>query len=721
MPHRYLWAVGPGKLDSLDKRYSWQHQRVVLDTQPGLPPMSPEPVPPHVWPYLMLAPHGLHVPQPYALLNGGTEQELLLLDAAAITAPLGQQDKPQLLPSLVDSWPSVSPLRQLNWLWQLAGLWSDFVEHRVASSLLISERLRVNGSIVRLLDLAVDTNPLQLKNLGTSWQSLVSQAHASIRDFLGSLCTQLIQGEIAAPEVLVSCLDQAIAEISSGYQVDCQLSVMTHQGPSRKRNEDACYPTSGATQTHTAGPKQKSGSQSPLLLLVCDGIGGHEGGDVASQLAISSIHQELMPLMEWLSDQPAHDPATITLAIEQAVYAANDQISLHNDQGARQARDRMGTTVVLALVFGLHIYIAHVGDSRAYRISANNCRQITFDDDVAAREVRLGYGFYADIVNRPGTGALIQALGMGHSTALHVVVQRLVLDEDIALLLCSDGLSDYDRIEQFWQTQLLPVATGHAKPATAVADLVQLANTYNGHDNVTVGVVAGRIQSVKPPIVSAPSPIESAASIPALTKTRVATSTAQIPVAVQESPSPAKKRGGGFWLFFIGLITALGTATVLTMLFVNESPIALKSPPLPEAAPDSEIVGISDGETAPPSLVPGNFLQLSQPLTLLTLPQTDGDDNELGQLPEGTVVQVLTRQDTAGDQSRWVKLKTCDLSLDSQAGGLPAAGQEPLTPSSTDVTSSELTSLLSGIEGWVLESELASISRAAEGLTCSSE
>ncbi|MEM7795415.1 MAG: serine/threonine protein phosphatase, partial [Cyanobacteria bacterium P01_C01_bin.118] len=110
LPHRYLWVAGQSQLDiqQLGQRYVWQSQRVVLDTDPGTPPASPEPVPSHIWPYLMLAPHGLHVPQPYAFIE---DQGLLLLDTAAIAASPGEI-RPTLLPSLVDAWPKASPLRQ---------------------------------------------------------------------------------------------------------------------------------------------------------------------------------------------------------------------------------------------------------------------------------------------------------------------------------------------------------------------------------------------------------------------------------------------------------------------------------------------------------------------------------------------------------------------------------------------------------------------------------
>lgn len=737
LPHRYLWAVGQQELTSeqLGKRYVWQHQRIVLDTEPGNPPPSPEPMPHHIWPYLILAPHGLHVPQPYALLaKGPGHDELLLLDSAAIAVTPGERI-PKLLPSLETEWPHVSPLRQLNWLWQIATLWPDFTEQQVASSLLLSTHIRVHGSLVRLLELSKDSQPVTLRELGAFWQTLIPHAQPSIHDFFERLCTQLLKGEITNPEVLSSCLDEAIGTAVSGYQVDCGLSVQTDRGPSRKRNEDACYPDSGNTQTHAVGPKANRRHRTPLLLLVCDGIGGHEGGDVASRLAIATIKQELTSLLEWLTDDPLHDPGTITLAIEQAICAANDNISQHNDQGQRQARDRMGTTLVMALIVGVHIYIAHVGDSRAYRISTNSCSQITFDDDVAAREVRLGYSFYADVVNRPGTGALIQALGMGSSSALHVVVQRLILDEDIVLLLCSDGLSDYDRVEQSWKSELLPILTRKLKTTKAVTSLVQLANTYNGHDNITVGVVAGHIQSLKPTKIPLPLPDHASVTVAPKPFEKPSATSHQPTVVIRDAPSVQKSNSP--WSLLLGLSGLLGAVTALTMVFFREEPVA--SPPstapiLPESIQDqlgqnAGSVGIDDNERATPSLSPRSYLQLDRPVSLLAVPQIDGnDDNKLKQLPDGAIVQVITRQDLAADQSRWVKLKVCAVTtIDQPNEQTTTEASEQIinelnqsTPDST-VTSPEATSLISGSEGWVLEAQLAPIVRAAEVLNCPSE
>ncbi|MGD1951257.1 MAG: protein phosphatase 2C domain-containing protein [Leptolyngbyaceae cyanobacterium] len=724
LPHRYLWVVGQKpKAAKLDKRYVWQQQKIVLDTEPGVPPISPDPLPHYIWPYLMLASHGLHVPQPYALLNNGTKHEILLLDTAAIAIEPGDT-APKLLPTLTEVWPKASPLRQLNWLWQIANLWSDFVEHQVASSLLLSESLRVHGSLVRLLELVADAQPPTLSDLGAFWQTLLPKAQPPIREFLEGLCTQLIQGDIRSADILSNSLDRAIATLADGYQVRYDLSVVTDQGPSRKRNEDACYPASGTSQTHSVGAKANARNRPPLLLLVCDGIGGHEGGDVASQLAIATIQQQLAPLLDQLTNQPAHDPAVVTLAIQKAVYGANDRISQHNDQGHRQARDRMGTTLVMALVIGIHMYVAHIGDSRAYRISSNSCRQVTFDDDVAAREVRLGYGFYADLVNRPGTGALIQALGMGHSSALHVVVQRLVLDEDIVLLLCSDGLSDYDRVEQYWPTHLLPILPSKLKPITAVKNLVQLANTYNGHDNVTVGVIAGRVQELKPPSVPVFSPAQLASHSTAL-HTQVADTPSQPASETMLVPEPVSKRTSP-WPVLLGLVGILGTVTALTMVFFRNPPTALapdSDPSIPETIQDrisqnTETVDITDDALSTPLLAPGNYIQLNQPVSLLTAPQVTGSDvSPLGQVPIGTTAQILTRQEPAADQSRWVKLKICEASPSETAS--PNTGfPDNLDPT---VTTSESLPLTSGTEGWVLEATLAEVALAVEQPACQPE
>ena len=136
--------------------------------------------------------------------------------------------------------------------------------------------------------------------------------------------------------------------------------------------------------------------------------------------------------------------------------------------------------------------MVHVGDSRLYCVTKDNLRQVTLDDDVATRETTLGYNFYAYSSQRIDGGALIQALGTRGSDMLVPRVQRFSLDEDCVLLLCSDGLSDFDRVEQIYDNYLLPILTEDKPLARSCQDLIDQANELNGHDNITVAVMRCR-------------------------------------------------------------------------------------------------------------------------------------------------------------------------------------------------------------------------------------
>ncbi|MFM8003468.1 MAG: PP2C family protein-serine/threonine phosphatase, partial [Dolichospermum sp.] len=189
--------------------------------------------------------------------------------------------------------------------------------------------------------------------------------------------------------------------------------------------------------------------------------------------------------------------------LEQAVATANDKISDQNDREHRQGRQRMGTTVVMALHKGHEMYITHVGDSRAYWITRHNCHQVTLDDDVASREVRLGYALYREALQHSGSGSLIQALGMSKSSSLHPTSQRFIIDEDAVFLVTSDGLSDFDRVEECWETEILPLLSGKTSIENVGKRLIEVANKRNGHDNVTIALVHFDVKYSEPDLTIA--------------------------------------------------------------------------------------------------------------------------------------------------------------------------------------------------------------------------
>ena len=504
IPKRYLWAVSKERCPSTlgHGRYIRKVDRIFLDAKPGEPPEAPpDEIPSGAVPYLRLFPYRLHVPQAYALVSAGSGsgKSILLLEKGPIDISKlesAETDNP-LLPELTKVWKQASVMRQLNWLWQIAQLWKALSNQNVASTLLEENLLRCRGPLLCLLELKSDQKSLSsLKNLGKLWSKWAPDAQPEIAEFLKKLSSQLSKEQLEWQELRAQ-LDYALAYCSAAQSIQYQIATLSDKGPTRGRNEDACYPSSGkvlkpADSDNALTKELKPADWDNALTIVCDGIGGHEGGDVASNLAIDTIKARVNQLAEASGNR-----SNLYQILDQAIRDANDRISDRNDNEDRQDRQRMGTTVVMTVVQNYETYIAHVGDSRVYWITEDGCHQVTLDDDIASREVRLGYAFYWDALQQITSGSLIQALGMSPSQTLHPTVGRLILESDCVFLLCSDGLSDNDRVEEHWRSDILPIIQENADLAKVAKRLVDIANTENGHDNVTVGLVHCQVQQTE--------------------------------------------------------------------------------------------------------------------------------------------------------------------------------------------------------------------------------
>ncbi len=491
LPKRYLRVIWPENRSPLDVgqllggRFLVRGQHLVLDTQPGdLPPFAEQRYAP-AEAYLKLFPQRLHIPQVYGLMTL-PEPTLLLelgpwskVDIAADhplrQLPLSFSGLTAAVP-LTQAWSRAGVLRKLNWLWQIVSLWEPLTQVSAEPSLMVAENLRVEGPIVRLVQLYFDKTeePINLQQLAQAWQQFLPFSESDAQQRLAEIWQNLPPEPKWGVSYLAEQLQAWIAEVAAPYTFRFNLATQTDQGPRRKRNEDNCYPASGTVAL----------GESQVLTVVCDGVGGHAGGDVASGLGIQTFVEA--------AEELSH-PDLIGIALEQTldqvIRRANDVIACGNDAEGRQERQRMGTTLVAALTRRQQIYLAHVGDSRAYWITRYGCYQVTVDDDVACREVRLGLSSYRSALEQPYSGSLIQALGMGPAMHLHPTIQSLVLDEDCLFLLCSDGLSDLDRVEQNWQALLLPLLDQDFELSQRREDLITMANTLNGHDNVTVSLI----------------------------------------------------------------------------------------------------------------------------------------------------------------------------------------------------------------------------------------
>lgn len=669
VPKNYLWALGEGIKackpgDLIAGRYLLKRERLLVDTQPEQLPELPEDIPNFITPYLRLFAYQLHVPQVYGMVSSKVSKlsgDIWLLENAPI-----QKVSECLMPELTDSWRGASAMRQLNWLWQIAQLWQPCITQGVAATLLTPELLRVEGPVVRFLELQPDRKPPNLSELGKLWQQWLDEAHPAILNFLGELCRQMIARQIRNGEQLVAQLDKALLICGKWYDRTVEIATGTDVGRSRAHNEDACHPPSGTVLSVMPG--------SEACAIVCDGIGGQDGGEVASELAISVLCKKLQQVV---LHKDIYEPLTLISKLERAACAANDEIADRNDSEHRQGRQRMGTTLVMGLAHLHELYVAHVGDSRAYLITRAGCYQVTLDDDVACREVRLGYALYRDALEQVAAGALIQALGITSSNTLHPSVQRLVVDEDCVLLLCSDGLSDKDRVEECWETEILPILDGSISVASARDRLIDIANTRNGHDNVTIGLIHCQAHLKNNTFtelsiaVLEPSrePIPDSEDVPTDLNDRTNTGEGNSQLKTEFVQLPQKSKslfslllkivfllglGGVFAYFFIPPVGRAIDAAGESM-FGKPGVINTKSSPSPTATPLPDPIQ---------ALEQGSFVEIKNS----AVSGTEGDrlyllkkigDRIKGTVPAGSVLQVTNKQ--VAPAGNWLELKICSI------------------------------------------------------------
>ncbi|MEM8641538.1 MAG: protein phosphatase 2C domain-containing protein [Cyanobacteria bacterium P01_G01_bin.54] len=492
--HSYLWAIGPVAANLtpphvIADRYQVRQLQIWQDLTPRQLPDFPEPLPAALLPYLKLYPHRFHLPELYGVCTvkdaapetAHQETMVVLLHNAPLDA------HGELLPSLESQWLDARPLRQVYWLWQLLELWSPLQAAGVTTSLLAADNLRVEGGRLRLIELLGDRQPHHtLTPLAKLWLSLARTAHYSIATTLENIGAMLQQDD-PSPKVIRRALNQLLLEQAAQWPLTVQVASATDPGSDKLKNEDAIYPPPG-----TAPPD-------PRLLLVCDGIGGHAEGAIASQSAMQSLQLQGQALLKELHADPRRlEPELVAEQLTALVRITNNLIATRNDQQNRSARQRMATTTVMALQLpqvietpenrgtSHELYLLHIGDSRAYWITEQYCQCLTVDHDVIRREVCKGEVLPLQARQRADAGALTQALGMRGADRLHPTIQRFVIEEEGILLLCSDGLSDRYLLERCWPDVVPEVLRGTMTLQVAVNYLVGLARQHNGHDNISI-------------------------------------------------------------------------------------------------------------------------------------------------------------------------------------------------------------------------------------------
>jgi protein phosphatase len=443
-------------------------------------------------------------------------------------------------PSLLSVWGGQALLVEvIDWLDEMIELWVALQPQNCCRSLLELDNLRIDDDGLLCLQRLYedDAQPPKLTDLGATWQTLFSQSQRTQRGDLAQLFYDVQFGAVESIEELRSRLTDIAAavndsdapsleqptlpalinlgtlpdwdeDLDDSQELTCNISDyspvalpmqlvgfedagLTNIGSQRDHNED--YFSLRSDIKKIESPQSKT-LQIQGLYVLCDGMGGHEGGEVASALAVETLKTYFDE--NWQDQLPSEDQ------IGEAIEQANRAIFDLNQERASSGSGRMGTTLAMALLQNNKLAIAHVGDSRIYRFSARKgLEQITVDHEVGQREIQRGVQ-EAIAYARPDAYQLTQALGPRDENGIKPDISFLELNEDVLLLLCSDGLTDNDLLETYWESHLTPMLSGQMSLDIGVNHLIELANQYNGHDNITA--IAIRLRFMSPLIQSLP-------------------------------------------------------------------------------------------------------------------------------------------------------------------------------------------------------------------------
>jgi serine/threonine protein phosphatase PrpC len=428
----------------------------------------------------------------------------------------------------------LSTLQILYWLDEMAKLWEALEPWHCRQSLLESNNLRVDEDqalgLVRLYP-ETQEQQLTLQDLGRMWQMLFDQSQRTQFTTLGAVFRQMSTNEIDTVQKLRSQLEAiahqqqsltaamtqyddsaeetpedaatttamktAIQDFNSPNESEDLPTVIlpmqllslddagcTDIGHQREHNEDSFgIQTQIEKQETPIGRSVKARG----LYILCDGMGGHAAGEVASAMAVETLKRYFED--HWQDDQLPTE-ATIREAIRQANQAIYDV----NQKNARSGSGRMGTTLAMILIQNTDAAIAHVGDSRIYRLTRKRgLEQVTVDHEVGQREIQRGVD-PAIAYGRPDAYQLTQAIGPRGEQFINPDLEFFELNEDTLFVLCSDGLSDNDLIETHWQTHLAPLLSSRANLDQGILQLIELANEHNGHDNITAILVRVKVR-----------------------------------------------------------------------------------------------------------------------------------------------------------------------------------------------------------------------------------
>jgi len=271
---------------------------------------------------------------------------------------------------------------------------------------------------------------------------------------------------------------RAMNDEAADPQGDVVVNVFgrTDVGRTREHNEDAfvvCDLTTGnatlqpEVRRHTLGPKG-------TMFMVADGMGGAAAGEIASAMAVEVVLGEMKE--RWMAAD-THDPEQFVRSIRRATVAANQQI--HAFASSHTEYRGMGTTATVAGLLGDTLYVAQVGDSRAYLVRDGVARQITKDQSLMQKLIEAGELTEEEAAQSERRNIILQALGPEPLVKIDLTHQQVRRGD--VLVLCSDGLSG-----QVGKDDIARIVNEEPDLVAACKHLIDRANENGGPDNITV-------------------------------------------------------------------------------------------------------------------------------------------------------------------------------------------------------------------------------------------
>ena len=231
----------------------------------------------------------------------------------------------------------------------------------------------------------------------------------------------------------------------------------TDIGKMREMNQDYFYVSNNELQ----------------LYILADGMGGYQGGEIASKLAVISVKNYIENNFNETPKDKENLLKLISSSIEYANMVVYERAKEDNLEG-------MGTTLEVCLIYNNKVYIGHIGDSRIYRIRKEFIRKLTQDHSYVQKLVKDGTITKEEAEHHPKKNMLMKALGCNAYVEPDVMM-KIFQKEDI-LVICSDGLTNMVKQEDIYNIVIKNIDT-------AAENLINLANENGGYENITVVLI----------------------------------------------------------------------------------------------------------------------------------------------------------------------------------------------------------------------------------------